>query len=213
MVWVDPRTIRYETRIVPEKRIETTSSAGRNLERWAAVLSNRLEPFIRVESGFSLPPLPIHENARYARLAQLVSVLPNFKASDWYRSLLHNLKANACATYKNLIFESVHQIDAFFEQRVIPLISSLKNDGFRPNASHDYPRGIIWSDGQLMKSIHGNHRFILSQMLGVPSVPIELDAIHRDWWDSHVAKRLTIGRLVEVGNRYSDTVTAHRRQR
>jgi hypothetical protein len=62
-----------------------------------------------------------------------------------------------------------------------------------------------------MKSVHGNHRFILGQLLGLTTMPIELDAIHRDWWDAEAGGILTVRKLLQVGRTISDRVEVKER--
>jgi hypothetical protein len=210
--WVNPASILSQTRIsrTPKTAAALEFSRGR-AKKTLEALANRFEQFIRPTEGFSVPPVPVTTGARYQKLTQLLTVFPNYEHSLWYQELLEECGRSGGATYKHLEFTTKEQIDAFFEQRILPLIDSLSIEGFIDNLSHDQPRGIIWSDGQIMKSIHGNHRFILAQLLELPVIPIELDAIHRDWWDTEFGGILTPKKLFQVGKRFSERVEVKER--
>ena len=177
----------------------------------ARLVSNLLEKFIRPQSGFASEPTPIESSSRFRRMENLFCLLPEYKASDWYRSLKNEIESNGFASYKHFVFHDLQSLDGFFENYMLPLFNSIQDNGYEQSISPDVPRGIIWSDGAMAKSVHGNHRFVIAQLLGVREIPIELDAIHRDWWDSKIGGRLTPETLLKVGNRYSKQVTLKRR--
>ena len=177
----------------------------------ARLVSNLMEKFIRPQSGFVSEPIPIETSSRFRRLENLFCLLPEYKKSDWYRSLRNEIGSNGFASHKQFVFHDLHSLDEFFETYMLPLFRSLQDNGYEQSISPDVPRGIIWSDGTMAKSVHGNHRFVIAQLLGVREIPIELDAIHRDWWDAKIGGRLTPEKLLKVGNRYSKKVTLKRR--
>lgn len=212
VMWMDSSQIQKEARI--RHSYSTTSSAWwlkGAIGRKALVVSHFLEGFIRSQSGFSSEPTPIEKSHRFRRLENLFSRLPGYRKSDWYESLRREISSNGVASHKHFVFHDTDSLDEFFNSYMLPLFKSLKENGFEQRLSPDVPRGIIWSDGSMVKSVHGNHRFVIAQLLGVPEIPIELDAIHRDWWDSTIGGRLTPEKLLRAGNYFSDRVTLRRR--
>jgi len=212
VMWMKPSRISTEARIRHSFPEATSTWLLRgDIGDKVRVLSNLMEKFIRPQDGFASEPIPLEASDRFRRLENLLSLLPAYTKSDWYKSLKIEIGSNGFASHKHYAFRDLDSLDEFFENYLLPLFESLQENGFEQSLSPDVPRGIIWSDGRISKSVHGNHRFIVAKLLGVPEIPIELDAIHRDWWDSEIGGRITPEKLLEAGNHFSDRVTLTRR--
>jgi hypothetical protein len=207
VMWIPPDAISTEVRLRSDAPLGCLPDlVGGEVGRKMVIVASRLEKFIRPDSGFAGEPTSLAENARLKKVRQFLDVYPHFSRSTWFREVEKELKRSGSGKYKHNTFRSREDLWEFFETEINGLVNSLSSHGYIDQLSHDRPRGVIWRDGMVSKSIHGNHRFFLAQLLQVPQIPIEVDAIHRHWWNKHMGGLPSRKKLTEVGLLFSKNV-------
>lgn len=66
-------------------------------------------------------------------------------------------------------------------------VDDMAEHGFNAGRGKD-PLGVAISrEGKILKVNKGLHRLAMAQHLGLPSVPVQVCHIHRDWWNKITA--------------------------
>jgi hypothetical protein len=176
---------RTRRRTSPSLKSLSAQLSSANKKR-VGFVADRLQRFVRPGSGFESPPEPIDCDPRWLGCANLVDSWPQWSESVWYTSLRKELEKTGLARLKHHCFSTRSEIDDYFSHSLTPLIETLLK-GQEPTFPREgYPRATVWADGSITKSDHGNHRFILSKILGGDRMEFVLDAIHVDWWRKQV---------------------------
>lgn len=67
-------------------------------------------------------------------------------------------------------------------------LQDMSRNGFRQGITKDEMGVAVSRDGRLLKINRGLHRLAMAQQVGVPSVPVVVKAVHREFWE-----RVTVG--------------------
>jgi hypothetical protein len=80
-------------------------------------------------------------------------------------------------------------------------LQDMAKHGFRQGVTKDEMGVAVTRDGRLLKINRGLHRLAMAQQVGVPSVPVVIKAVHREYWDkvtSGVEGNEALRRLTEA---------------
>ncbi len=128
------------------------------------------------------------------------------KRSRWYQELTEQLIESGSAHYKNQHFSSQTEIDEFFNVYVNSLYSSMLTTGYNVALQKEYPKCFIDGDGKIIKCQHGNHRFVFAKLLGVSSFPLQIIAVHEDWYIRNIGTTIDLEKL---GLAFHDIMKKH----
>ena len=112
--------------------------------------------------------------------ADLVAHRDDYRASEWYRRAVVSLEQNGYFRHKTTHARSLCQIDHMFETEFLPLLDSMRRDGYQVGRG-EWPLGLIDRQGRVLKSEKGRHRFAAALATGARRFPLQIAAIHRDW--------------------------------
>lgn len=62
-------------------------------------------------------------------------------------------------------------------------LQDMASNGFRQGVTKDEMGVAVTREGRLLKINRGLHRLAMAQQVGVPSVPVVIKAVHREFWD------------------------------
>jgi len=160
---VDPQRI---THLVPLSRFETSSPRS-------------LLGTIR-DSDWDRDPIAIEELPKYqACRARVEDDVP------WVETgIIDRLAADLVASDEETIEHgcgSRADLRARYENERESLYQSLRNEGYDRSESPVCCRVHIGRDGQLLFGSGGRHRFYLSRLVGIDSVPVQVLCRHRQW--------------------------------
>ncbi|WP_158772367.1 hypothetical protein [Cobetia sp. L2A1] len=66
-------------------------------------------------------------------------------------------------------------------------LQDMSRNGFRQGITKDEMGVAVSREGRLLKINRGLHRLAMAQQVGVPSVPVVVKAVHREFWDKVTA--------------------------
>lgn len=117
----------------------------------------------------------------FQRVHSLAEHLPNYRASLWYIAAISAYEKHGYFRHKNHRVYSIFEIDTLFEQELVPLVSSMRDTGYRQRPDSDVPLAMIGRNGEIIKTEKGRHRFAAAQAVGCKEFPLRIAAVHKDW--------------------------------
>ena len=117
----------------------------------------------------------------FRRVYSLAEHLPDYRQSLWYAAARRSFERHGYFRHKDRFARSVAEIDALFEQELVPLVMTMRDEGYRQRPGSDVPLAVITRTGELVKTEKGRHRFAAAQAVGCASFPLRITAVHRDW--------------------------------
>ncbi len=131
----------------------------------------------------------------YIILNNYIKNIDNPRDSIWYKQLNDQLQKTGTARYRDHRFSSSDQIEDFFENYMRPIYESMKATGYNEQLPADLPKCFIGKDGELIKGMHGRHRFAIAKSLGVKRFPLQIIGVHEKWFDENVGTTLDLNAL------------------
>lgn len=129
--------------------------------------------------------------------ADLAAHRDDYRASEWYRRAVAALDQNGYFRHKTTHARSLSQIDHMFETEFLPLLDSMRRDGYQVGRG-EWPLGLIDRQGRVLKSEKGRHRFAAALATGARRFPLQIAAIHRDWARADRGRALA-NRVAQLG--------------
>ncbi len=161
----------------PLKEYIRTRYAGAPLilQRSAIKCVRTIHPFV-VPGRWFPAATPLEALDKYRKVADVVEKYPRYQTSAWYHELLKTLADEGAAFHKRIVMRSRREIDDFFVRYVLPLIESMRDEGYRGDKAPDPLYVLIGSHGELYKAGQGNHRFYVARLVGVRRLPVRVTA-------------------------------------
>ena len=147
--------------------------------------------FLKLGGEWDIKSIPIVDIEKYIRMKDFVDNLKSFEDSIWYNNLVYFYTQNGFASHKKMFMYSVNDIKSFFENYAVPLAKSLSLSGYKFKIGDEIGSIAIDRNGAIHKAGSGTHRFFLSRILGVSSVPVQVTFVHTEWLQK---EGLTLGR-------------------
>ena len=199
VVWISPRKVtrQFGTKWpVGRARIR---KLHRFLPRPAVDLVRpaikRAEPFTIPVQFFGGKPA-VTDTHRYRLLEDLVAHRSDLRASLWFRELSDDLGSKGATNYKRRRLHSETEILEFLDTYVLGLIESIRENGFDASKSGYESTAVIDSEGNLMKTGSGNHRFCIAALLDLPRFPLVVVGAHEDWVRRNIDGPLDVEKVV-----------------
>lgn len=189
VVWVNPRKIKLHagtnqpyTRSAKEKLacIEGAFPSASKYTKFFHSALYSIEPF-SVRRGLLNFLVPVEADPRYEKLEDYIRHMQSPQECRWYGELVNQVLRDGCAHHKGLTFRNTGEVDAFFNGYLRDLVDSMATIGYDKSKSRDVGTALIGSDGSILKSHAGNHRFIVARIVGVPLIPLEILGAHEFW--------------------------------
>ncbi|MFC6638106.1 hypothetical protein [Sulfitobacter sediminilitoris] len=125
---------------------------------------------------------PFTEREEYALIEDLNQSLPQYQNSIWYQQGEKAVSSKGVFAHKTETAHSTKELDAVFSDYLVPLLTSMKQEGYQQRPGADLPEGMIGRDGALIKTAHGTHRLAAAKVTGASGVfPIKVIGVHRLW--------------------------------
>lgn len=137
--------------------------------------------FLKLGGEWDIKSRLIADVEKYLLMKDFVDNLTSYEESLWYRNLVECYMRNGIATHKKLRMYGVDDIKSFFVQYAIPLAQSLSISGYKYEIGDEVGSIAIDRNGTMHKAGSGTHRFFLSKILGVRSVPVQVTFVHTEW--------------------------------
>ena len=68
----------------------------------------------------------------------------------------------------------------------VGFLDSMATEGYRPERTRDEIGVAISRQGRILKINRGLHRLAMAQRVGLPSIPVRVRCVHREWWNKIV---------------------------
>jgi hypothetical protein len=176
IIWIDPaRVERFCGSKWPHCHITDNFWIRRLFE------INPAFSFLILGGEWDIKSNPITEIDKYLLMKDFVDNIPYYDRSLWYQGLVNLYRIEGMARHKSLRMRSMDDINSFFVQYAIPLVNSLSVGGYKYENGDEVGSVAIDRNGAMHKAGSGTHRFFLSKILGVHSVPVQVTFVHPDW--------------------------------
>ena len=83
---------------------------------------------------------------------------------------------------KGILLETPAKIERYL-QAYIGFLDNMAAHGFNRNLGKDSLGVAISRDGRILKINRGLHRLAMAQYLGLPTIPVRVQHVHREWWN------------------------------
>lgn len=155
--------------------------------------------FLQLGGEWDVNSIPIVDVEKYIRMKDFVENMMSFEESIWYKNLVEFYVQNGFAAHKKIFMYSVDDIKSFFVNYAVPLAKSLSTSGYKFKIGDEIGSIAIDRHGAIHKAGSGTHRFFLSKILGVSSVPVQVTFVHTEWLrkEGLTLKRSDRGRILE----------------
>ena len=189
IVWIDPLKVDHYVGlgvVLTRRTDEVLRRApihlrGLPLLRKAlGALRPRDPPFIIATSRYRTPA-PIGGLDKYLLIKDLVDRDGAYLDSRWYADLRAKVERGGRAHHKGVEMRSAADIHAFFDSYVLPLVASMRRDGYDMQLGARLGQALIGPDGQLHKAKHGDHRFFVARLVGAERFPLQIVGVHEAW--------------------------------
>lgn len=98
-----------------------------------------------------------------------------------YRSRLES--GHPWSSYQQgILLDSEEKILAYL-RTYLGFLDDMASHGFNAELGKDDLGVAVTRNGHLLKINRGLHRLAMAQRLGLPSIPVRVRAVHRQWWD------------------------------
>ena len=176
VIWVDPSRIELFCGSKWPHYRKTENILARRL-----LALNPAFSIYTLGGDWDLEAIPITQTDTYNRMRDLVDHLDDYQNSIWYREFVETLKRDAIVVHKQFRMRRLAEIDDFFQHYAKPLVQSLRDRNYVYREGDELGSVTVDRHGRLQKSGAGRHRFYLSKVLGLKSVPVRVTFVHSDW--------------------------------
>lgn len=189
VVWIRPQSLTAHT----GSKWPVAKARLARLQRVAPrALAAALRPALKKREPFVIPARyfpaarPMTETPLYRKIADFIHRPGSVEETLWFEELARALERDGIARHKALEFRSRAEIGDFFAGYVLPLVDSLRRDGFRGEATGFESSAVIDAAGRLTKAGSGNHRFAMAHVLALPRFPLRIVGVHAQWYAREV---------------------------
>lgn len=188
-VWIDPLKVDHYVGlgvVLTRRTDEVLRRAPVHLRRMPILrkalgaLRPRDPPFIIATPRYRTPA-PINGLDKYLLVKDLVDRGGAYQSSRWYADLRAKVERGDRAHHKHIEMRSPEEIHAFFNGYVLPLVETMRRDGYDMQLGAHLGQALIGPDGQLHKAKHGDHRFFVARLVGAERFPLQIVGVHEAW--------------------------------
>lgn len=126
--------------------------------------------------------------SRYLFISDLDKHRTDLTKTQRYQDLISCIESgNPWASHQLGVFLDTPEKILNYLQVYLDFLDDMAVHGFNAGRGKD-PLGVAISrEGKILKVNKGLHRLAMAQHLGLPSVPVQVCHIHRDWWNKITA--------------------------
>ncbi len=129
----------------------------------------------------------LRRGSRYRFISDLDEHRDDLSRTERFRQLQSRLRAGKpwSSYQQGLLLDSEAKILAYLET-YLGFLDAMAREGFNAELGKDDLGVAVTREGRLLKINRGLHRLAMAQRLGLPSVPVRVRGVHRQWWDDVV---------------------------
>ncbi|WP_110673697.1 hypothetical protein [Salinicola sp. RZ23] len=122
--------------------------------------------------------------SRYRFISDLDVHRDDLTRTERFRQYLSRLQSGRpWSSYRDgLVLDSEEKILAYL-RTYLGYLDHMATHGFDASLGKDALGVAVTRDGTLLKINRGLHRLAMAQRLGLPSIPVVVRAVHRQWWE------------------------------
>lgn len=132
------------------------------------------------------------EHDRYKPMQDLWQHRDHVEESESYHHLMRKIENNEplARVNKNLLVDTPEKVKEFLLGQ-LAVFYSLASEGYNPDLADDELNVAITRNGSMVKANGGRKRLSAAQILGLPSIPVRIAYVHKDWINQHQGKGLS----------------------
>jgi len=124
---------------------------------------------------------------RYRLISDLDENRHDLTRTERYQELLSALESGQpwCSHQEGILLDTPEKILRYLEVYV-GFLDSMATEGYRPERTRDEIGVAISRQGRILKINRSLHRLAMAQRVGLPSIPVRVRCVHREWWNKVV---------------------------
>ncbi|QFU01508.1 hypothetical protein FIU83_07625 [Halomonas sp. THAF5a] len=124
-------------------------------------------------------------SSRYRFISDLDDHRDDLRETERFRELKARLDAGRpwSSHQQGILLDSEHRILTYLRV-YLSFLDDMAARGFDAGRGKDQLGVAVSREGRLIKINRGLHRLAMAQRLGLPSVPVVVKAVHREWWET-----------------------------
>lgn len=126
----------------------------------------------------------LRHGSRYEFISDLDEHRDDLTRTQRFQEHAARLKAGTpwASAHEGILLDSEKKILAYL-QIYLDFLDDMARDGFDADRGKDALGVVVTREGRLLKVNRGLHRLAMAQRVGLPSIPVEVRAVHRQWWE------------------------------
>lgn len=126
----------------------------------------------------------LRAGSRYRFISELDEHRDDLSATERFRSLKSRLDEGRpwSSHQQGILLDSETKILAYLKL-YLGFLDGMAQTGFNAQLGKDMPGVAISRTGKILKINRGLHRLAMAQRIGIPWIPVQVKAVHRQWWD------------------------------
>lgn len=129
---------------------------------------------------------PMTEHYRYGPMQDLWQHRDHIEYSESYHDLIRRIENNSplARVNKNILVDTPEKAEKHLLNQ-LEIFYSLAAEGYNPELADDELNVAIDRNGSLIKANGGRKRLIAAQILSLPTIPVRIAYVHKDWLTKH----------------------------
>ena len=185
--WLNPASIKEYVGVNYHKypNSNTIQNARRIYYHRIPYLHKIFDPF--KTNSFCIPnkhykkPESVVSNENYIKVHDLFIHKIDYTKSIWFKEFYDELNNKGKIRHKLIVIRSEAELHDFFNNYALRLINSMLSEGYLKNDSEGIGNIMIGSNGEIVKSNNGDHRFFTAKIIGLKSMPFKVNRIHENF--------------------------------
>lgn len=126
----------------------------------------------------------LRTGSRYRFISELDEHRDDLRATERFQSLKRRLDEGRpwSSHQQGILLDSERKILAYLTL-YLGFLDGMAQVGFDARLGKDRPGVAISRTGKILKINRGLHRLAMAQRIGIPRIPVQVRAVHRQWWD------------------------------
>nr|WP_297457713.1 hypothetical protein [uncultured Halomonas sp.] len=126
----------------------------------------------------------LRTGSRYRFISELDDYRHDLRATERFQRLKAHLNEGRpwSSHQQGILLDSEKKILAYL-QLYLDFLDGMARTGFDTRLGKDKPGVAISRTGRIVKINRGLHRLAMAQRIGLPLIPVQVRAVHRQWWN------------------------------
>lgn len=141
----------------------------------------------------------LRRGSRYRFISDLDEHRDDLTQTERFRQYRSRLESgHPWSSYRQgILLDSEEKILAYL-RTYLGFLDDMARCGFNAELGKDELGVAVTREGRLLKINRGLHRLAMAQRLGLPSIPVRVRAVHRQWWEQVVQGERGEGALARL---------------